>query len=1417
MKKYLPLVLFGLLCLISIYFYQISPNTQSVFNHQKEQKRSDSSKIELPKKTRIDKAMEQEFEMTRDPASNTVPRKKLLVAKRYAKQRNAVKSEIPGIVWEERGPDNIGGRTRALLFDANDSSGETVWAGSVGGGIWKTTNISDAAPTWTQVDDFFENIAVTTIAQDPSNPDIIYFGTGEGWYNLDAIRGLGIWKTTDGGNNWTRLPATANGDFNYIQKIVVKENGDVFACTRNGGIQRSSNNGDSWTKVLGSGLTASTNRAADLEIAANGTLFAAMGILDQDGIYRSFNNGNNWTKLTDDGLPENAYSRIELACAPSNANYVYAIFENTSDGMSKGIYVTQNGGNTWSAVTNPSAIGMSKFTRNQAWYDLSMAVDPNNPQRVFIGGIDLLVTDDGGQTWDQVSQWYGGNGLPYVHADQHVAIFYKNSSSRILFGNDGGVFLSTNANTNSPSFASKNNGYNVTQYYACAIHPEDEKSEYLAGAQDNGTQRYTSDGINTTSEVSGGDGCFVHIDQDNPAIQISSYVYNSYYITNNNWSSDIEREIGDQDGRFVNPTDYDDDANILYGCFSAGRYSYITDVGGTNTTGSRSISSFSGSIISAVTVSKQTPNRVFFGLSNGTIVRVDNAHNDSASGTLIRNGSGYISCIAIDDSNEDHLLVTYSNYGITSVFETTNAGNTWTNVEGNLPDMPVRWAMFSPVDSDQALLATEVGVWSTNDLNGGSTDWAPSNTGLANTRVDMLQYRASDNQVIAATHGRGLFSTNSFKVSQVNVQIKEMTHLESDITNVVNNCQEYRDIEIPIKFSLPPSEAVDVTISLNESSTATPRKDYEIMNNVLAFSPTGNLAQNVVIRVYNDAVVEETETIQFNLVAGDYVGIANTFTLTINDDDQNPTLGNSSVQAIVGAGMERQDNGPFGGLYEDNKTQMLYTTDELTAQGMTSGALTSLSFLVETISSPGIYNNFSVRLKNTALTALNGGSFETDFTEVYSDNISLELGWNQLIFNTPFTWDGTSNLLIETCFNNTDWTQDDEVRSTLTSFPSIQYTKQDDAIGCNLTTAQGTNNTRPNIRFQQNSSIGVASAMTSNMDTYVTINQNGPSHFYDTDGNIIASIEQKTGTDIGCVNVSIERIGTSIQNPEWITPYGISDKAFVVSADNDADYEITLYFSDDELAEWADEKLILNMLKTEGSIDNANMTNSQIALFDAMEINTYGDANNISYKASFNGFSSFALTNAPLIALPVELLEFSARHQGKYNVLNWTTASETNNKGFEIERSFDGRNFESIDFVKGNGSSNVEAKYVFEDGDLYHDGLYYYRLKQVDFDGRFSYSEIEVVEVKRSKEAVLISPNPVKDQFQLSWNAKDDVFADLQLFGRDGRLIQVLKSGIAQGIHPIDLSKFNLAPGIYMLRLQSSEGTILHVERLVIL
>ncbi len=224
---------------------------------------------------------------------------------------------------------------------------------------------------------------------------------------------------------------------------------------------------------------------------------------------------------------------------------------------------------------------------------------------------------------------------------------------------------------------------------------------YLAGAQDNGSHSFNAAGINNTNEVTGGDGAFCHIDQNQPNYWFSSYVYTSYYRSTNNGSSFSNVLNTSVDvGSFISPSDYDDINNKMYLC---GNNSYFVRWDNPQTGNSLTYDTvplFNGGKITHVKVSPNINNRVYFGLNNGRIVRVDNAHIAATIDTCINIGKGMptgsVSCIEVETGNDNHILVTYSNYGTNSVWETKNGGLTWASVEGNLPDMPVRWALFNP-------------------------------------------------------------------------------------------------------------------------------------------------------------------------------------------------------------------------------------------------------------------------------------------------------------------------------------------------------------------------------------------------------------------------------------------------------------------------------------------------------------------------------------------------------------------------------------------------------------------------------------------------------------------------------------------------------------------------------------------------
>lgn len=731
---------------------------------------TDDGFVKLSKEERMNRSFELEFEKTRDLSTNEVPRDRLLAAAQYTQEllaEAAFRRNDYNFKWQERGPNNVSGRTRALIVDLSDPTGNTIWTGGVAGGIWKTSNMLDNRPFWEPIGDFYENMAIASLAQDPVNHNIMYAGTGEGFNNADAVRGLGIFKTVDSGQSWELIPSTRTANFHYVNRLAVNKDGHIFAATNNG-VFRSENGGQTWANVL-------NGRVGDLRIASDGWVYAG---LYSSGIFRSETGvAGSWQRMIN-GFPTTGYNRVEFAICENSPNVLYATLAGPG-GNVMGIYRTENRGESWESRSVPGAFGMDNYARGQAWYDLTVGVDPNNPNRVFIGGIDILVSSNGGLNWNQLSQWFGGGGFQYAHADQHNIVFQPGSSNIIYFANDGGIFRTTNGAAANPTVRFVSDGYNVTQFYACAIHPEEGRDWFLAGAQDNGTQLFRQEGMNNTVEVTGGDGAFVHIDEFNPNIQISSYVFNAYRITNSSWEQGFtSRNIGNSDGYFINPTDYDSKSKILYGSYKDGMYSMIRDVGGSNTVDSASLKITTFQRVSAVLVAPNTPNRVYFGTNSGGIIMIDSANTANATARNIRNGSGFVSSIAVQDGNEDHIIVTYSNYGSPKIFETRNGGLNWINITGNLPDIPVRWAIISPKDANQILIATELGVWMTEGVNGTLTQWFPTESGLANTRVDMLKVRKSDNYLIAATHGRGLYS------SQIFVQERAVIRTEQRISYV---------------------------------------------------------------------------------------------------------------------------------------------------------------------------------------------------------------------------------------------------------------------------------------------------------------------------------------------------------------------------------------------------------------------------------------------------------------------------------------------------------------------------------------------------------------------------------------------------------------------------------------------------------
>ncbi|WP_338790543.1 S-layer homology domain-containing protein [Bernardetia sp. MNP-M8] len=740
----------------------------------------------LPKQDRPKEAMLRDFEMTKDPALGYVPSQRRIQVFKEVQEMSRTRrlaKAIAGTTWTERGPNNIGGRTRTIMFDPNDGNRKKVWAGAVSGGLWYNNDITNATSQWQNINDFWANLAVTSIAYDPSNTQIMYAGTGEGFFNVDAVRGAGIWKTSDGGQTWNQLASTNNSNFHYIQKIAITPGGSVFVATRTG-VFRSQDKGSSWSFLV-------SGNASDIEITSNGTVYAATGIFSTGIVRKSTNFGQDWTIVT----PATGGQRIELAVAPSDNNVIYAVASGSNNSVAW-FRKSTDGGSSWSNVTIPSyleqncQIGTNDFTRGQAWYDLSLVVHPTNPNSVIVGGIDLHRTTDAGSTWQLISYWTGGCNKPFVHADQHTITFRPQDSNVALFGHDGGVSYSSNIWNTNPTFATRNNGYNVTQFYGIATSSVANSNYMLAGAQDNGTIKINSSGISGGVTASGGDGGFPHIDKDNPSFQITSFTNNNYSISKDAGSS-FNFVVGNNSGRFINPTDYDDNTNILYSASGSNQYMRInnlTNAINTITLTNVAVNALAGTQISAIKVSPYTDNRIFVADDAGKVIRIDNAHTNSPTILTISKSNipfGYISCIELGTSDNE-ILITLSNYGVASVFETTNGGTSWVNKEANLPDFPVRWALYNPNNTNEVLLATETGVWSSDNFKSANLTWGLSSAGLANVRCDMLVYKESDRTVAVATHGRGIFTSDVFKTIPIPADVVG-NWAENEIRYMINN------------------------------------------------------------------------------------------------------------------------------------------------------------------------------------------------------------------------------------------------------------------------------------------------------------------------------------------------------------------------------------------------------------------------------------------------------------------------------------------------------------------------------------------------------------------------------------------------------------------------------------------------------
>ena len=755
-------------------------------------------------------------------------------------------NSINNTQWFERGPYSVGGRTRAILFDPNDATGKRVFAGGVSGGLWVNNDITNSSSEWSPINDFWANLSVVCIAADPNNPQIMYVGTGES-STQDNV-GAGIWKTTNGGATWTQIFAPANtynsqgirNGYFYVNDIKVRNNGgvsEVYAGVSGGynegfhglyqsGLYKSTDAGATFTKVGGNLIAhAGANIGYNIQqieigadnsvwVSTTGSLFG--NSLPTGGrIYRS-TDGVNFTNVYNANLQG---SRVQIALSKTNGAVAYGLLQGSGTTEPVRIIKTTNTGSTWSAsnvsgsgVTLPqdadvaipeqgyAGIPANDFTRGQSFYDLVIVTDPTNDATVYVGGIDLFRSTNSGSTWTQISKWSNNSQLATlsvseVHADQHAIVFNPKNSSQIAFGNDGGIYFCANkANiVTNTGISVRNNRYNVTQFYDAKMNPAMTNSteEILAGAQDNGTRRFTgaplANNLYSDAYYDGGDGAFVEFD-DNNLYKINSYVYNNHYLYHAASKSKVYLiDAPDNDlGHFINEAALDRNLEIFYSYAdqdaTTGQIT-LNKVDGLSTNPLNLVRSkitlgdFTAEDVSYLSVSpyQATSTTLMVGFDNGRLFKVTNANLSSPTITeLTVPFVGAISDIQYG-TNDNEIIVTITNYNTDSVFYTTDGGTTWNSKEGNLPDMPIRSALMNPENKNEVILGTELGVWGTTNFLSATPTWSQYTNGLGNVRVTNLDYRPSTRTVLASTYGRGIFTTmNDTNLATTETSVEEI-------------------------------------------------------------------------------------------------------------------------------------------------------------------------------------------------------------------------------------------------------------------------------------------------------------------------------------------------------------------------------------------------------------------------------------------------------------------------------------------------------------------------------------------------------------------------------------------------------------------------------------------------------------------
>ncbi|NQT76690.1 MAG: T9SS type A sorting domain-containing protein [Bacteroidetes bacterium] len=708
--------------------------------------------------------------------------------------------------WNFAGPLNLGGRLSAVAMHPTELS--TIYVGAASGGIFKSIN---DGTSWTPIFDEAMSLSIGDIEIAPSNPDVLYVGTGEsnaGGGSL-AYDGFGVYRSSDGGGSWEHLGLEEIGSVGRVMihpqdedVVFVAAMGRLFSNNPDRGIFRTTDGGASWEKVL---YISDSTGGIDLVMDPGNpeVLYAAMWerIRKPDrrqyggptsGIYKTTDGGDSWTELTI-GLPNTNIGRIGIDISASDPNILYAIYAD-SIGYFAGVYKTFDHGDTWIQTNDAS---LSNMYVSYGWWFGRIHIDPTNPDIVYPIGFDLYKTSNGGSSWSNISAT--------VHVDQHDLVAHTLEHEKLFLGNDGGLYISNNGGG---SWVHLEN-LPIMQFYTCEVD-ESFPERLYGGAQDMGTNRTMTGNTDDWYRIYGGDGFYVLVDPLDNTYVYAEYQYGGLARSTNGGNSFTAATTGISPSDRKNwkcPVIFDPvDPSILY--FGSNKL-YRSDNRAVSWEAiSPDLSNGPGAYnllygtITAIAATPDDRDYIYCGTDDGNVWVSTNA---GSNWTKISDDLPlrWVTNMAVDPYDAERAFVCFSGYRYDSyqphVFMTEDAGTSWTDISTGLPEAPVNDIIVDPSIDSCLYVGTDFGVYVSWDYG---ENWNTLGAALPNVPVVDLRLHDTQRKLIAATYGRSMYTfdldaiVGIEDVSAFSCSIQVYPNPVSDVMNIQLACEESGKVRI---------------------------------------------------------------------------------------------------------------------------------------------------------------------------------------------------------------------------------------------------------------------------------------------------------------------------------------------------------------------------------------------------------------------------------------------------------------------------------------------------------------------------------------------------------------------------------------------------------------------------------------------